>query len=59
VATDEAAGQANHGRVLDVDDLSVTGAGSWAVVDATGELLAVHQRHRGTTAKPGVVLVAG
>ena len=55
--TGETLDQVRHGRVLDVDRLGVTGDGPWAVVDDAGDLLAVYQRHRGATAKPGVVLV--
>jgi hypothetical protein len=34
----------------------VAGDGPWAVVDGEGALLAVYQRHRDTTVKPGVVI---
>lgn len=52
----DVAGLVAHGRVFDDDTLGVTGDGPWAVVDAAGALLAVYQRHRGATVKPGVVL---
>jgi tRNA pseudouridine55 synthase len=56
VVGDELAGSIRHGRVLDADVLGVTGDGPWAVVDGEGGLLAVYERDRGTTVKPGVVL---
>jgi tRNA pseudouridine55 synthase len=45
-----------HGRVFDDDVLGASGDGPWAVVDDTGTLLAVYERHRGPSVKPGVVL---
>jgi tRNA pseudouridine55 synthase len=45
-----------NGRVFDEEALGVAGDGPWAVVDGGGTLLAVYQRHRGTTVKPGVVI---
>jgi len=45
-----------HGKVLPRDD-RYQGDGPWAVVDATGRLLAVYQPHRGDTVKPDVVVV--
>ena len=45
-----------HGRVLEQDRLGVEGAGPWPVVGEDGTLLAVYEPHRGTTAKPSVVL---
>ena len=45
-----------HGKVLEVATLGVTGDGPWAVVGEDGTLLAVYEAHRGTTAKPSVVL---
>jgi tRNA pseudouridine55 synthase len=57
VAADAAlAADAAHGRVVPLDRLGVTGPGPWAVLDGTGELLAVYEPHRAGTAKPGVVL---
>ncbi|HYZ98652.1 MAG TPA: tRNA pseudouridine(55) synthase TruB [Acidimicrobiales bacterium] len=53
---DELAALVRHGRVLEDGVLGVAGEGPWAVVDGAGTLLAVYQRHRGTTVKPGVVL---
>jgi tRNA pseudouridine55 synthase len=47
-----------HGKVLDLDRLGVAGAGPWPVVDGAGVLLAVYEPHRGSTAKPSVVLSA-
>jgi tRNA pseudouridine55 synthase len=56
VVADELATWVRHGRVLDEDVLGVSGDGPWAVVDGAGGLLAVYERHRGRTVKPGVVL---
>ena len=56
VVDDDMAALVRNGRVFDDDALGVTGDGPWAVVDADGALLAVYERHRGTTIKPGVVL---
>lgn len=45
------------GKVLEQADLGVSGPGPWAVVDADGgDLLAVYEPFRGTTAKPAVVV---
>jgi tRNA pseudouridine55 synthase len=56
VVDDDMAALVRNGRVFDDDSLGVTGDGPWAVVEADGALLAVYERHRGTTIKPGVVL---
>ena len=57
VAVDEdVAVMVRHGRVLEEGALGVAGDGPWAVVDGAGVLLAVYERHRGRTVKPGVVL---
>jgi tRNA pseudouridine55 synthase len=45
-----------HGKVLERDQLGVDGDGPWPVVGGDGGLLAVYQGHRGTSAKPSVVL---
>jgi tRNA pseudouridine55 synthase len=45
-----------HGKVLEREQLGVSGEGPWAVVGEDGALLAVYEAHRGTTAKPSVVL---
>jgi tRNA pseudouridine55 synthase len=47
-----------HGKVLERVDLGlpVDGQGPWAVLDAAGGLLAVYVAHKGTTAKPEVVI---
>jgi tRNA pseudouridine55 synthase len=55
LVADELATWVRHGRVLDEDVLGVSGDGPWAVVDDAGGLLAVYERHRGRTVKPGVV----
>jgi len=49
-----------HGRVLDREVLGAAGDGPWAVLDPSGELLAVYEGHGAGRAKPAVVLaVAG
>lgn len=45
-----------NGRVLDADVLGITGCGPWAVVDETGDLLAVYQPYGAGRAKPVVVI---
>ena len=57
VTVDEAtAADVGHGKVLERAQLGVTGDGPWPVLDEAGTLLAVYEPHRGTTAKPAVVL---
>jgi tRNA pseudouridine55 synthase len=56
--TDEQAAQVAHGRKLTVDSLGARGPGPWAVLDGSGALLAVYERHRDGAAKPSVVLPA-
>ena len=46
------------GKVLEREALGAEGDGPWAVVDEAGDLLAVYEPFRGTTAKPSVVLSA-
>jgi tRNA pseudouridine55 synthase len=48
----------HHGKVLEATDLGLDAdaPGPWAVLDAEGDLLAVYERHKGTTVKPAVVL---
>ncbi len=48
-----------HGKVLERDALGVEGDGPWAVVAPDGTLLAVYAAHRGTTAKPDLVIPPG
>ena len=56
----EGAAAVAHGKVLPVDALGgATGDGPWAVLDDSGELLAVYEPHREGTVKPAVVLAAG
>jgi len=55
---DDVAADVAHGKVLDRDRLGVSGEGPWPVVSQSGELLAVYEPHKGTTAKPTVVLAA-
>ena len=56
VVDDDVAALVRHGRVFDGEALGVAGDGPWAVVDRRGTLLAVYERHRGGTVKPGVVV---
>ena len=46
-----------HGKVLELERLGVEGDGPWPVLDPDGALLAVYEPHRGSTAKPSVVLL--
>jgi tRNA pseudouridine55 synthase len=58
-AVDDAlAADVAHGKVLERDRLGVTGGGPWPVMGAAGELLAVYVPHKGSSAKPSVVLAA-
>ena len=59
VVDDELVARVRNGQVLEADLLGVAGEGPWAVVDATGALLAVYTRHRPGTVKPAVVVAAG
>jgi tRNA pseudouridine55 synthase len=56
VVDDEIAAAVRNGKVLERAALGVDGAGPWAVLDAAGALLAVYEPHRGSTAKPAVVV---
>jgi tRNA pseudouridine55 synthase len=47
-----------HGKVLEQDVLGVAGSGPWPVVGEDGALLAVYEPHKGSTAKPSVVLAS-
>jgi tRNA pseudouridine55 synthase len=47
-----------HGRVVPAERLGADGDGPWPVVDGDGRLLAVYERYRGSTVKPGVVLAS-
>ncbi len=51
----EVAVEVAHGKVLEPEQLGVSGAGPWAVVDAAGALLAVYESH-GRRVKPAVVV---
>jgi len=61
-ADEELAAAVAFGKVLERDDLIGAGAsddhddGPWAVLNATGDLLAVYEPHRGSTVKPAVVV---
>lgn len=57
VVVDEAGAAAVAvGKVLEQADLGVTGDGPWAVLGPGGDLLAVYEPFRGTTAKPSLVI---
>ncbi|MGH9112976.1 MAG: tRNA pseudouridine(55) synthase TruB, partial [Acidimicrobiales bacterium] len=53
---DEVATLVRNGRVFDDAALGTDGDGPWAVVDESGALLAVYERHGAGRVKPGVVL---
>ncbi len=53
---DEIAAAVRHGKVLDVGRLGVLGPGPWAVLEPSGELLAVYEDHGDGRVKPAVVL---
>jgi tRNA pseudouridine55 synthase len=53
---EDVAADVAHGKVLERATLGASGAGPWAVKGEDGTLLAVYEAHRGTTAKPSVVL---
>lgn len=56
---DDVAADVAHGKVLELERLGVdAGDGPWPVMGSGGELLAVYERHRGTSVKPSVVLVS-
>ncbi|MCU1353456.1 MAG: truB, partial [Acidimicrobiales bacterium] len=55
---DELAEAVSMGKVLELDVLGVSGDGPWSVIGPSGDLLAVYEPFRATTAKPAVVLVA-
>ncbi len=60
IADEHLAAAASVGKVLERAELSIdddAGAdGPWAVLNASGELLAVYEAHRGSTVKPAVVI---
>ena len=45
-----------YGRVFPASRIGVSGSGPYPLVDASGELLAVYEPHRGDTVKPAVVV---
>ncbi len=60
VVADSEVGEAvTHGRVLDAAALAGSGPGPWAVLDRSGELLAVYEDHGPGRAKPATVLAGG
>lgn len=56
--SEERAADIRVGKVIEQADLGVTGAGPWAVIGPLGQLLAVYEPFRGTTAKPSLVIPA-
>jgi tRNA pseudouridine55 synthase len=56
VADGPTAGEIANGKVLPADQLGASGDGPWRVLGSDGTLLAVYERHRGTTVKPAVVV---
>jgi len=55
-ASEEVVVAVGHGKVLEREELGASGPGPWRVLAPDGALLAVYEAHRGTTAKPSVVL---
>ena len=55
-ADGDLAAAVRHGKVLEADELGVSGEGPWAVLDPGGALLALYESHRGSTVKPAVVV---
>lgn len=53
---DDVALDVRFGRVFPAARIGATGEGPYPLVDASGELLAVYEPHRGETIKPAVVL---
>ena len=58
-ATADVAAAVAHGKVLELEALGAVGEGPWRVLGPEGELLAVYEAHRGSTAKPVVVIASG
>jgi tRNA pseudouridine55 synthase len=56
VVDDETARDVGHGKVLSCDAIGFDGVGPWAVVDGSGDLLAMYEHHRERLAKPSVVV---
>jgi tRNA pseudouridine55 synthase len=56
VVDEPTARDVGHGKVLACEALGVDGLGPWAVVDSSGDLLAMYERHRDKLAKPTVVV---
>ena len=59
VVDDDVAAAVSNGKVLADDAMGAHGDGPWAVLDERGGLLAMYERHRGSTVKPAVVLSGG
>lgn len=63
VVDEDLAASVGHGRVLDAEQLGLeeplgAEAGPWAVLDRSGDLLAVYERRDDRRAKPAIVLAA-
>ena len=54
---DDVAFDVRYGRVFESARLGSLGVGPYPLVDENGELLAIYEKHRGSTVKPTVVLV--
>lgn len=54
--SEDVATDVRFGRVFDASRIGVSGSGPYPLVDGHGELLAVYEKHRGSTVKPAVVL---
>ena len=53
---DDTRKEVSHGRVFDLDRLETKKEGPWALIDYSGELLAVYKK-AGDSIKPVVVIV--
>jgi tRNA pseudouridine55 synthase len=58
VVDDDLSRAVGFGKVLPAEVLGAAGDGPWAVQDEQGTLLAVYERHQGSTVKPAAVLAA-
>ena len=58
VVDEQVARRVSVGQVLEQEMLGVAGPGPWAVINESGELLAVYGDHKGSTAKPSFVFAA-
>lgn len=53
---EQTATDVRYGRVIEQERIGTSGDGPYPLVDEDGELLAMYERHRGSTVKPAVVL---